>query len=111
MKHLKYLFISIGFVQFQFNEIKKVCKKRILLEHYINIKYFHKKEKLLVIIVINSRFIPKGVAQASQIILQNLYFAKIKPVAVWSMSILDLSPVNPLVALYDVHRRKRRMLF
>jgi hypothetical protein len=34
-----------------------------------------------------------------------------KPVAVWSQSISDASAVNPLVAFYDIHVRKREVLF
>jgi hypothetical protein len=29
-----------------------------------------------------------------------------KPIAVWPQSISDLSAVNPLVAFYDIHKRK-----
>jgi hypothetical protein len=34
-----------------------------------------------------------------------------KSVAVWSQSISDVSAVNPLVAFYDIHGRKREVLF
>jgi hypothetical protein len=34
-----------------------------------------------------------------------------KPIAVWSQSISGVSAINPLVAFYDIHERKREMLF
>jgi hypothetical protein len=34
-----------------------------------------------------------------------------KPIAVLLQSISDESAINPLVAFYDIHRRKREVLF
>jgi hypothetical protein len=34
-----------------------------------------------------------------------------KPIAIWSQSISDVSAFNLLVAFYDIHRRKREVLF
>jgi hypothetical protein len=34
-----------------------------------------------------------------------------KPIAVWSHSILGLNSINPLVLFYDIHGRKREVLF
>jgi hypothetical protein len=34
-----------------------------------------------------------------------------KPVAVLLQSISDVSPINPLVAFYDIHGGKREVLF
>jgi hypothetical protein len=34
-----------------------------------------------------------------------------KPNAVWSQSISGVSVINPLVAFYDIHGRKRVLLF
>jgi hypothetical protein len=34
-----------------------------------------------------------------------------KPIAVWSQSISGVNAVNPLVAFYDIHGRKREVLF
>jgi hypothetical protein len=31
----------------------------------------------------------------------------VKPIAVWSQSISGVSKINPLVAFYDIHGRKR----
>jgi hypothetical protein len=33
------------------------------------------------------------------------------PIAVWSQSISDVSAINPLIAFYDIHGRKREVLF
>jgi hypothetical protein len=33
-----------------------------------------------------------------------------KPIAVWSQSISDVSAINPLVAFYGIHGRKREVL-
>jgi hypothetical protein len=33
------------------------------------------------------------------------------PIAVWSQTISGVSAVNPLVAFYDIHGRKREILF
>jgi hypothetical protein len=73
---------------------------------------------MLVIHTYHSRFIPEGVAEASRIFLTNL-LTKIntadvtggKPIAVWSQSISGVSAINPLVAFYDIHGKKRRVLF
>jgi hypothetical protein len=34
-----------------------------------------------------------------------------KPIALWSQSISGVNPINPLVAFYDMHGRKREVLF
>jgi hypothetical protein len=34
-----------------------------------------------------------------------------KPIAFWSQCISDVSAINPLVAFYDIHGRKREVLF
>jgi hypothetical protein len=34
-----------------------------------------------------------------------------KPIAVWSQSISGVNAINPLVAFYDIHGRKREVLF
>jgi hypothetical protein len=34
-----------------------------------------------------------------------------KPIAICSQSISDVSAINPVVALYDIHGRKREVLF
>jgi hypothetical protein len=33
-----------------------------------------------------------------------------KPIAVWSQTISGVSAINPLVAFYDIHWRKRELL-
>jgi hypothetical protein len=72
----------------------------------------------------HSRFIPEGVAEASQMLLQDAkityqnYLAvrntadvtSAKPIAVWSQSISGVSAVNPLVVFYDIHGKKREVL-
>jgi hypothetical protein len=63
-------------------------------------------------------FIPKGVAEASQIFLRDAhvllkllsyeeYMTDGKPIAVWSQSISSVSAINSLVAVYDIYGRKR----
>jgi hypothetical protein len=72
----------------------------------------------------HSRFIPEGVAEASQIFLRDahvlpklLRYAHTadvtvnKPIAVWSQYISGVNAINPLVAFYDIHGRKREVLF
>jgi hypothetical protein len=69
----------------------------------------------------HSRFIPEGVAEVSQIFLQDdqNYLAMSntadvtggKPIAVWSQSISGVSAIIPLVTFYDIHGRKREVLF
>jgi hypothetical protein len=69
-------------------------------------------------------FIPEGVAKASQIFLRDAKFyqnysamrntAKVtggKPIAVWSQSIAGVNAIDPLVAFYDIHGKKREVLF
>jgi hypothetical protein len=34
-----------------------------------------------------------------------------KPIAVWSQSLSGVSAINPLIAFYDIHARKREVLF
>jgi hypothetical protein len=34
-----------------------------------------------------------------------------EPIAVWSLSISGANAINPLVAFYDIHGRKREELF
>jgi hypothetical protein len=71
-----------------------------------------------------SRCIPKGVEEASRIslsdahVLQNCLAMRYttdvtcgKPIAVWSQSISGVSAINPFVAFYDIHGRKREVLF
>jgi hypothetical protein len=61
----------------------------------------------------------QGVAEASQIFLwedhvkQKLfsYESGGKLIAVWSQFISGVSAINPLVAIYDIHGRKREVLF
>jgi hypothetical protein len=70
----------------------------------------------------HSCFIPEGVAEVSQIFLQDThvltklcsYFADVtdaKPIAVLLQSISGLRAINPLVAFYDIHGGKREVLF
>jgi hypothetical protein len=72
----------------------------------------------------HSRFISEGAAEASQIFLRDATFYKIylamsntadvtggKPIAVWSRSISGANAINPLVAFYDIHGGKRKVLF
>jgi hypothetical protein len=72
----------------------------------------------------HTRFIPEGVAEASQILLRDAHVlpnylavrntADVKngkPIAVWSQSISGVSADNPSVAFYDIHGRKREVLF
>jgi hypothetical protein len=67
----------------------------------------------------HSRFIPEGVAEASQISLRGPRLAVRntadvtggKPIAVWSQSISGVNAINPIVALYNIHGRKRQVLF
>jgi hypothetical protein len=54
----------------------------------------------------HSRFIPEGVAEASQIFLRD---AHVLPKS--QSSILGISAINTLVAFYDIHGRKREVLF
>jgi hypothetical protein len=73
------------------------------------------------------RFIPKGVAEASQIffrdhhVLPKLQYCRQqmrntadvtggKLIAVWLQSISGVSAINPLVAFYDIHGIKREVL-
>jgi hypothetical protein len=69
----------------------------------------------------HSRFLPEGVAEVSQIFLRNTHVlpkylvmrntADVtggKPIAVLLQSISGVSAINPLVAFYDVHGRKKR---
>jgi hypothetical protein len=71
----------------------------------------------------HSRFIPEGVAEAwrycseTPMFYQNYLAVRNtadvtggKPIAVWSQSISDVNAVNPLVAFYDIHGRKREVL-
>jgi hypothetical protein len=71
----------------------------------------------------HSRFIPEGVAEASQIFLRDAHvLTKLalsntvdvtggKPIAVWSQSISGANAINPLVAYNDIHGRQREVLF
>jgi hypothetical protein len=74
----------------------------------------------------HSRFIPEGVAEASQIFFQDAHLApKLfsyekyckycviggKPIAVRSQFISGVSAINPLVAFYDIHGREGEVLF
>jgi hypothetical protein len=67
---------------------------------------------------------PERVAEASQIFLRDAHILRKclamwnsadmtggKPIAVRSQSISGVNAVNPLVAFYDVHGRKREVLF
>jgi hypothetical protein len=45
------------------------------------------------------------------LIMKNTADVTGKPIAVWSQSISDVSAINPLVAFYDIHGRKREVLF
>jgi hypothetical protein len=67
----------------------------------------------------HSRFIAEGVAEASQIFLQDIHIYQNylairntvdvtgKPIAVLSKSISDVNSINPLVTFYDIHGSKR----
>jgi hypothetical protein len=72
----------------------------------------------------HSRLIPVRVAEASQIfsqdahVLQNYLSMRNtadvtvgKPIAVRSQSVSGVSAITPLVAFYDIHGRKREVLF
>jgi hypothetical protein len=67
---------------------------------------------------------PERVAEASQIFLWDAHVLQYylamrytahmtggKPIAVWSQFISDVSAINPLVTFYDIHWRKREVLF
>jgi hypothetical protein len=57
-----------------------------------------------------SRFIPVGV----EMYLTMSNTADVpggKPIAVWSESSSGANAINPLVAFYDIHGKKREMLF
>jgi hypothetical protein len=91
----------------------------MMMMNYLNwIKQFH------FIHTYHSRLIPEGVAEASQKFLRDTHalpkwlsmrdtagMTGGKPIAVWLQSILDRDAVNPLVVFYDLHRRKREVLF
>jgi hypothetical protein len=75
-------------------------------------------------IPLSPRFIPKGVAEASQISLRDAHiipnYSAIrntadvtggKPIAIWPQSISGVSAINALVAFYNIHGRKREVLF
>jgi hypothetical protein len=63
--------------------------------------------KLLIFYIHTSlTLIPEGVAVACQI-----YRTGGKPIAVWSQSISGVKAINPLVTFYDIHGRKRDVLF
>jgi hypothetical protein len=67
----------------------------------------------------HSRFIPKGVAEVSQVFLRDTHvLPKLvsyvdadvtggKPIVVFLQSISGVSAINPLVAFYDIHGGKR----
>jgi hypothetical protein len=70
------------------------------------------------------RFFPEGVAEASQIFLWDAHvLPKLlshaadvtggKPIPTWSQFISSLNAIaiNPLVAFYDIHGRKREVIF
>jgi hypothetical protein len=71
----------------------------------------------------HSRFIPEGVVEVSQIFLRDTQvLPKLdmkntadvtggEPIAVLMQSISGVSAINPLVAFYDIHGRKREVLF
>jgi hypothetical protein len=61
----------------------------------------------------HSHFIPEGVAEASHTFLQDAYVLPnlSKPIAVWSQSILGVNAINPSFAFYDIHGRKKEVLF
>jgi hypothetical protein len=71
----------------------------------------------------HSRFILERVAEVSQIFLRDTHLlpklamrntADVtggKPIAVLLQSISGVSAINPLVAFYDIHGRKREVLF
>jgi hypothetical protein len=72
----------------------------------------------------HSRFIPKSVAEASQIFLRDAHvLAKpfryrnnadvtdCKPIAVSSRSISGVNAINALVTYYDIHGKKREVIF
>jgi hypothetical protein len=61
----------------------------------------------------------RGISDVSPATLYKNYWAKKDtayvaggiPIAVWSQSISGISVINPLVAFYDIHGRKRAVLF
>jgi hypothetical protein len=72
----------------------------------------------------HSHFIPEGVAEAFQIFFRNAHVLpklisyeeycrsdRGKPIAVLPQFILGVSAINNLVAFYDIHGRKRELLF
>jgi hypothetical protein len=70
----------------------------------------------------HSRFIPKGVAEVSQIFLRDTHVLpklvsheehcrRDRWFAVLLQSISGVSAINPLVAFYDIHGGKREVLF
>jgi hypothetical protein len=72
----------------------------------------------------HSRFTPEGVAEAPKVLLRDtpvfqnhLAMRKTtdvtngKPIAVWSQSISNVNAVGPLVAFYDISRKKGKVLF
>jgi hypothetical protein len=62
-----------------------------------------------------SRFIPEGVAEVSQIFLRDTHvLPKLglpggKPIAVLLQSVSGISAINPLVAFYDINGGKREV--
>jgi hypothetical protein len=86
---------------------------------YLNKNY--KKKLNLYIHTCHSRFIPEGVAEASQTFLRDTHVLPTlvslkntadvtggKHIAVSLQSFSGLSAINPLVAFYDIHGKKKR---
>jgi hypothetical protein len=82
------------------------------------------RHQIAVYFTYHSRFIPKGIAEVSQIFLRDTHVlpkllamrntAEVtggKPIAVLLQSISDVSAINALVAFIDIHGGKREVLF
>jgi hypothetical protein len=71
----------------------------------------------------HSRFIPKRAVETfrcssetptlyqNYLAMRNTADVTVKPIAVWSQSISGVNAINTLVAFYDIHGRKREVLF
>jgi hypothetical protein len=107
---------------------KSYCDARSLRRHTENHHQPPPDHSKFTIININihtyhSLFIPEGIAEASRIILRDAHVlpkwlsyeaADVKggkPIAIWLQYISGGDTVNPLVAFYDIHGRKREVLF
>jgi hypothetical protein len=82
------------------------------------------RQKRTYIHTYQSRFIPEGVAELSLIFPQDTHVLpklvsyeersrrdRWSLIAVWSQSISGVNAINPLATFYDIHGRKREVLF